>query len=278
MGIETVLLIINNCRKDLNVMYKVEIARRNIEWQEKVKVLKINYQNELKQIQFGKINSTFKSNFKEISKASENKLINDEQLENLTFNNKISRIRDFHPVLYYIQNNKIYYTVQTSQAENIPKPLQDESDVNTNCKESINVIDSNDGKYLTNAIYVIEAKNTKDLFNIIENVEENTQLKNKFLSDKKDIFIYSKKEKAFELFYKNLLKEDAEILLENTFLVNKYVKVENTQLIDVTFNKYVEDNLHRISNYEGYRNESWMFYLKTYEIDDIKNINDPTDI
>ena len=191
MGIETVLLIINNCRKDLNVIYKVEIARRNIEWQKKVKVLKINYQNELKQIQFGKIN--------------------------LTFNNKISRIRDLHPVLYYIQNNKIYYTVQTSQAENIPKPLQDELDVNTNCKESINVIDSNDGKYLTNAIYVIEAKNTKDLFNIIENVEENTQLKNKFLSDKKDIFIYSKKEKAFELFYKNLFYKIVCYIYHNIF-------------------------------------------------------------
>ena len=43
MGIKDVLFKINCLRKDLNVLYSVDKIKRNIEWQEKVQVLKNCY-------------------------------------------------------------------------------------------------------------------------------------------------------------------------------------------------------------------------------------------
>lgn len=160
------------------------------------------------------------------------------------YNNKISRVRDIHPVLYYIQDNIIYFVVQTQQSAVVPKPLQDELVINP-LKEHIQVVNSSDGKYIANVIYVIEAKENKDLSKIIEDVELNPLLKSKFLSHKDDDIILSK-EKAFELFYKKLLNQEPENFNFNNSTLNS-----ESAIVDITFEKHVEDNLDRISNYEN---------------------------
>ena len=67
-----------------------------------------------------------------------------------------------------------------------------------------------------------------------------------------------------------------EDLNSNIALIHR--DIAKTPLLDVTFDKYIIDNIDRISNYENYRKDSWMEYLKLYEIDEINNKNDPTDI
>ncbi len=173
MGIEKVLLRINNCRKELNFMYKVDVIKRDVEWNHKVALFKKDYQNSLNDIQLGK----FKT----------------------------------------------------------------ESEFNS----------------------------------VIQNIENEEFNLSRFFKDK-NLIIYQK-EKAFELFYKNILKEEPEVLFINNVFEEININASSS-LIDITFDKYVEDNLDKIVNYEVYRNESWISYLKLYEIDDIKNKNDPSDI
>jgi len=50
--------------------------------------------------------------------------------------------------------------------------------------------------------------------------------------------------------------------------------------VDVTFDIYLKDNIDIISNYEKYREESWIEYLKLYELKDELNCNknDSSDI
>jgi len=206
MGIEKVLLKINNIRKDFNLLYSVDKTQRTKEWYEKVHSLNNHYKNSLHDIKFGKISSTFQKNKVEIDEANNLKLLNTLEFDNLMYNNKISRLRDLHPVLYLIQDNKIFFIVQTSQVTAVAKSLPDELDIDIS-KNSINVIDVGHGKYFPDSIYVIESKNIDELSQIIENVEQNILLKNKYLNDKSDEFILSKKEKAFEVFYKTLLKK-----------------------------------------------------------------------
>jgi hypothetical protein len=91
-------------------------------------------------------------------------------------------------VLYLIQDNKIFFIVQTSQVTAVAKSLPDELDIDIS-KNSINVIDVGHGKYFPDSIYVIESKNIDELSQIIENVEQNILLKNKYLNDKSDEFI-----------------------------------------------------------------------------------------
>jgi hypothetical protein len=89
--------------------------------------------------------------------------------------------------------------VQTSQNIAVPKPLQDELEVNE-LNQYIPVVEIFKGKYAANVIYVIEAKNTVDLLNIVEDVEQNEALKIKYLNNLDEYSISEKKEKAFEFF------------------------------------------------------------------------------
>lgn len=271
MGIEKALLRINNIRKDFNLLYSVDKTQRNKEWYEKVHSLNNNYKKSLHEITFGKISSTFQKNKVEIDKAKNLKWLNTQESDNLMYNNKISRLRDLHPVLYLIQDNKIFFIVQTNQVAAVAKPLTDELGIDIS-KDYINVIDAGHGKYFANAIYVIESKNIDELPQIIENVEQNILLKNKYLNNQSDAFILSKKERAFEVFYKTLLKKVPEKFNEDVILLNDNI------IIDVTFDKYIKDNIERISNYEDYRVESWTAYLKSYEPEDLTSKNDSSDI
>lgn len=268
MRIEKILSRINNCRKELNSLNLIEKSNRDLAWNTKFRNLSNNYKNSLNDIKVGQIKATYNLNKLEIEKAKENKLINTQQYDNLMYNNRISRVRDIHPVLYYIQDNIIYFVVQTKQLAVVPIPLQDELVINP-LKEHIQVVNSSDGKYIANVIYVIEAKENKDLSKIIEDVELKPLLKSKFLSHKNDDIILSK-EKAFELFYKKLLNQEPE-----NFNFNNSTE---SAIVDITFEKHVEDNLDRISNYESLRKESWMSYLKTYDNELVnKNKDDSTD-
>jgi len=283
MGIEKVLLRINNFRKELNYLYLIEKSQRNKEWHENLQYLSNNYINSLNYIKLGKIKINYQINKLEIDQALSNKLINKQQFDNLLYNNKIARLRDIHPVLYFIKDNKVYFMVQTNQSVAVPKPLKDELYVNATSREFISVQTISKEYYTANAIYVIEAKYINDFSDIIEDVEKNSQLKDKFLNNQSELHILIKKEKAFEIFYKKFLKQETEKFSDevNLFEKDKLIEVSlrNYELLDVTFNKYTIDNIHRISNYEDYYTESWMSYLKLYEVDNnILNNNDPSDI
>jgi hypothetical protein len=68
------------------------------------------------------------------------------------------------------------------------------------------------------------------------------------------------------------------IKIDNNIKLEFDVIFDNTLLVDITFNKYIDDNINRISNYEMYKQESWMALLNSYEINDVLNKNDPSDI
>jgi hypothetical protein len=126
-----------------------------------------------------------------------------------------------------------------------------------------------------NDIQLGKFKTESEFNSVIQNIENEEFNLSRFFKDK-NLIIYQK-EKAFELFYKNILKEEPEVLFINNVFEEININASSS-LIDITFDKYVEDNLDKIVNYEVYRNESWISYLKLYEIDDIKNKNDPSDI
>ena len=285
MGIEKLLFKINNCRKDLNLMYKVEIVKRDLEWNNKVAILKNNYQNELKQIQFGKFITNIKKLDKDDNKdliqiANKAGLISTLEYKNLKLNQKLLIQREKHPILYLVENKKIiFFTTKTSSTEKFDKPIKD-AILDNSIKEYITVsqLFNNKKAYMSNVAYVLELKNESELNTIIQNIEDDEMNMNYFFKDK-DLRLYQK-EKAFELFYKNILKEDPVKLSENDFQIEGFFNINNihTQIVDVTFDKYIADNIDRISNYENYRKDSWMEYLKLYEIDEMNNKNDPTDI
>lgn len=198
---ELVALIsrINNIRQELNALNLVKKVGRDSKWQENYNKLHQSYTNSLKEIKIGKIRETYLNNHIEIKKAKDGELIDKQQFSNLMYNNKISKVRDLHPVFYVIKDNKVYFMVQTSQNIAVPKPLQDELEVNE-LNQYIPVVEIFKGKYAANVIYVIEAKNTVDLLNIVEDVEQNEALKIKYLNNLDEYSISEKKEKAFEFF------------------------------------------------------------------------------
>ncbi len=280
MGIETILLKINNCRINLNVMYNIEIAKRDVEWNNKVIVLKNDYKNSLNDIQIGKFKkepSAFKQNKNLIQDAfNENKITNVEY-KNIKINQNLSIQREKHAIFYLVENGKIiFFTTKTSKSEKFQKPIKDEM-LKNSVKEYITTSQllKNKEAYLSNSVYVLEFKTESELTNVIKNDKSNLTY---YFKDKDLIII--QKEKAFELFYRNILKKEPEILLSNTFEeLNNVVTNQNGALVDVTFDNYVKDNIDRISNYENQLADSWMSYLKLYEIDDdIKSKNDPSDI
>jgi hypothetical protein len=227
MGLEQLLSRINGFRKSLKELYFVEKAQRDTVWHEKVQILSNGYKNSLQDIRIGKI-------------------VN-EHLFNVS---KTNRIKD----------NKIYFIVQTSQSAAVLKPLQDALDINA-LKEYITVIKGIQGKYFINAIYVIEVKNVEDLNFFIENVEQNTKLKDKFLGNQSELIMLKRKEIVFEIFYKRFLNQESNVLNESLFNIEDCnnditINIPNSILIDITFDKYVEDNIDRILNYEKYHKDS----------------------
>jgi hypothetical protein len=46
------------------------------------------------------------------------------------------------------------------------------------------------------------------------------------------------------------------IKIDNNIKLEFDVIFDNTLLVDITFNKYIDDNINRISNYEMYKQES----------------------
>jgi hypothetical protein len=248
MGLEQLLSRINGFRKSLKELYFVEKAQRDTVWHEKVQILSNGYKNSLQDIRIGKI-------------------VN-EHLFNVS---KTNRIKD----------NKIYFIVQTSQSAAVLKPLQDALDINA-LKEYITVIKGIQGKYFINAIYVIEVKNVEDLNFFIENVEQNTKLKDKFLGNQSELIMLKRKEIVFEIFYKRFLNQESNVLNESLFNIEDCnnditINIPNSILIDITFDKYVEDNIDRILNYEKYHKDSWIEYLNLYKNEDVYNKNDKTD-
>jgi len=277
MGLDILLSKINNCRKDLRALHLVEQSKRNVEWQNQFSILKNNYQKFLHEIKLGKININYKINKTEIDEAYSNKLLSKLQFDNLLYNYKLSKLRDLHPVLYINKENKIYFIVQTNQSVAVKNPIADE--LNATSKEYISVQTISQQNYTANAIYVIEAKDVNDLSNLVENVDQHFHFKEKFINNQSELNILIKKEKAFEIFYNNFFTQNPAELSNDVLLFNEDIQIKmsvnNSELVDVTFDKYVVDNIDRISNYEKYRSESLMSYLKAYEIDDK---NDPSDI
>ena len=64
------------------------------------------------------------------------------------------------------------------------------------------------------------------------------------------------KEKAFEIFYKTVFKQNPAKLYEELF--TKEFNIYEPIFVDVTFDTYLKDNIDRIFNYEKYREESWI--------------------
>jgi hypothetical protein len=86
-----------------------------------------------------------------------------------------------------------------------------------------------------------------------------------------------KKKKPLNFFHKVILKQDPAVLNINNNSEEKLALtlgysgvLTNFFLVDITFNKYILDNIGRISLYENYRQESCTAYLKLYEPDNIE--------
>jgi hypothetical protein len=268
---------VNTQRKELNALNSINKVHRNkvhrdAKCHESFNSLHKGYQNSLKEIKIGKLNDTNFNNIEEIEKAFKEKLLTDQQIVNLIYNNKIAKVRDKHPIIYIIKNNKVYFMVQTNQNVIVPKPLQDELD-EIQFLNYIPVVEIFKGKYVANVIYVIEAKNVTDLLNIVEDVEQNVLLKTKFVSNQEET-----KEQAFKFFYKFILNQEPEIFNDEEkfpvvvdLIAGPFTK---TNLVDITFGKYITDNIHRMTMYEQYRLESFSEYLRITNTENIVNSDD----
>jgi hypothetical protein len=249
---------LNIIRRNINQYYLVKETERNNLWFQKVLELKTIYMSGLKQIQFGKFIPK-DINKGKIKDAFKEKKINVSEYNNFKYNQEILVAREKHPVIYFLDNGKkLYFSVKTNSTANVKLPLKDSIDINP-IKQNIKVIQllDNTNIYCSNVTFIIEFKDEGDFNTLLLNIENNDDYMNHYFN-KKDLRVLQK-EKAFELFYRTIFKKDPEKLLINIDLNNNFQILADTTyplLVDVTFDKYLIDDIDRISNYENYRKES----------------------